>query len=740
MALTFDLTVAGISRIANVKQGTVRIQRVYGKRHVFGVTLQSLNGVWYPAMNDEVIWSTDAGPQYGGFIREIQVFGQQTRNIDTAFIRIVCGDYHSLLEERKVTDTFAAGQTLKQWLQQLQANWLAPKGITIHASQADGPTMTNALTVDVLGADKVLEQFMLLSQWTSKGVDAAKVLRLVAPGTVHAPFDMVQGDRKAVGDIQVFPLWNGQKYNVVIIKGGPPGVPDTLTEQFTGDGVKTFFTLTEKLTGWIGATVTPGTAVGYGYIDSSVNGRGAWGTTGTANMDYYYDVTTNRFQKASGAAFANGEVLTVKYDYRYPFELREPSTPPSNPIEFLLVDTNIRTRAVALQKAQNILAITLLDTERIRFDTFEDGIEVGQTMHLDIPARHFDADCIITDITTFETVVNPQTSPQYKLRHTVTAVRGDQPRRGELDIVQQWSLMGGGGGGTAGTAPQSGGMAVPCQDTRVIFSDNFGIGCADSLRYMKTLQETRFSHSSDHTKYTRIRVVNATGDGEMESKGSLSFIAALSMFLTSGGFTGIDAVAGIQLDPGAVGATDAYTDLNKLTLLRSACQMFIDISTSPFTVHTTSPSNTNEVLTYFGVSGSSAITLPPLANLRIFPITSVRRLFFFVNTKTSGDLTISGNSGSELINGNTSITVGPGGAVLLGGHSSTNWRVMGGFGSVSVGGSLISPPFATLTADPGSPADDTWWIARSGTTPNRTFALKLRDGGTTHTMLTFGPV
>lgn len=38
-----------------------------------------------------------------------------------------------------------------------------------------------------------------------------------------------------------------------------------------------------------------------------------------------------------------------------------------------------------------------------------------------------------------------------------------------------------------------------------------------------------------------------------------------------------------------------------------------------------------------------------------------------------------------------------------------------------------------LTADPGSPADDTWWVVRDGGSP-QAVAIKVRIGGTTYTL------
>lgn len=39
-----------------------------------------------------------------------------------------------------------------------------------------------------------------------------------------------------------------------------------------------------------------------------------------------------------------------------------------------------------------------------------------------------------------------------------------------------------------------------------------------------------------------------------------------------------------------------------------------------------------------------------------------------------------------------------------------------------------------LTADPGSPADDTWWVRRTGSSPTMDVEVRVRIGGTTYTI------
>lgn len=48
--------------------------------------------------------------------------------------------------------------------------------------------------------------------------------------------------------------------------------------------------------------------------------------------------------------------------------------------------------------------------------------------------------------------------------------------------------------------------------------------------------------------------------------------------------------------------------------------------------------------------------------------------------------------------------------------------------------SILAGGMPMLTADPASPANDTWWAVRTGTTPTMTVAVKFRYAGATYTI------
>jgi hypothetical protein len=478
MPSTFALTIGGTSRIANLQKRSLQIVRAFGRRSVFNATFFSTDGSWNPSLNQELIWTVDGTASFGGYIREITELGHMTTDTNDVFFQVSAGDYGSLLEDIYLTTTFPAGDTLEDWLDQY-VSLLTGKGITVDAGQATGPTMTEALQVDRVRADVVLQQFLLRSGWLTKGVSPSKTLELFASGTEVAPFNITSSNDKAIGDIQVSPLWNGQKYNRVIIKFGPPGVTEYFYQDvITVSGTPTSVTLSYTPVGWV--PVVAGASFGYAYLDSSVNGRDTVAVDPSPfSQGYEYFPATNTIKKWNGAAFTNGEVLTIPYDFRYPIELiAETGAAATNPIELLIVDPNIRTSAEAQIKGDAILAIVSTDTARVRYFTHDDGLEVGQTQNVNVPERDFNDDTIITDIRTRDT---PAASASHRLIHEIITAQGDQPKRSDLDAVLQWSIMGG-SGGVAGTAPNSsGGFTVPPFDTYVLFNDNMTMGAAAGL-------------------------------------------------------------------------------------------------------------------------------------------------------------------------------------------------------------------------------------------------------------------
>lgn len=94
---------------------------------------------------------------------------------------------------------------------------------------------------------------------------------------------------------------------------------------------------------------------------------------------------------------------------------------------------------------------------------------------------------------------------------------------------------------------------------------------------------------------------------------------------------------------------------------------------------------------------------------------------------------------SVFLGGGGSVTVSSTGALTGNGTVATPLAVNPDGVTITVNGSneLVGaaqqPSVGTLlTADPGSPSNDTWWVDRIGTSPTQTVALKAQIGGSTY--------
>jgi hypothetical protein len=99
-------------------------------------------------------------------------------------------------------------------------------------------------------------------------------------------------------------------------------------------------------------------------------------------------------------------------------------------------------------------------------------------------------------------------------------------------------------------------------------------------------------------------------------------------------------------------------------------------------------------------------------------------------------MTITTNASTDTI---TFVSTGGGGGIPDDDSVSTvkiqNLAVTGAkIAAATVTSDKLAGPLPLLTADPGSPADDTWWGVRTGSSPTQVVAIKARIGGVTVTV------
>ena len=155
------------------------------------------DGSYVPALDAEVILTEDGTRIFGGTITGVAERGFSSSPGTAITSDIAALDFNALATRRYFGEPIGA-ITLKAALTQILP-YLA--GVTLHASQVDGPTLP-AMQYSVWKISDLLDLFTTLTGYVWR-VDYLKVLRMFVPGSQAAPFNLAAGDGLTVGDVRV---------------------------------------------------------------------------------------------------------------------------------------------------------------------------------------------------------------------------------------------------------------------------------------------------------------------------------------------------------------------------------------------------------------------------------------------------------------------------------------------------------------------------------------------------------
>lgn len=154
-----------------------------------------------PAMDAEIVLSEDGTPIFGGYIDEPTIHGIAGHPTVAVEAEINAHDYNILPSRRYVIALDIPAGTLKAALEAVMP-YLTGYGVTLHASQVDGPTLP-ALSYSAWTVHQILEQLTEMSGGYVWRINTSKVLRMFQPGSLAAPFNLVEGNGTEVGDVVV---------------------------------------------------------------------------------------------------------------------------------------------------------------------------------------------------------------------------------------------------------------------------------------------------------------------------------------------------------------------------------------------------------------------------------------------------------------------------------------------------------------------------------------------------------
>lgn len=436
----------------------------------------NVSPLYRPQLRDEVVVTEDGTRIFGGVITDVNERGWVGPNDDPILTRINAIDFNGLTERRLVSETIPAG-TLKAALLVL-IDYLTPFGTTLDPSQADGPTLPE-LVYDYVKLTEVLKGLADLTEWVWE-IDDDNVLRMFAPASMPAPWDLIEGEASEIGDVEVEPVEHDYADRIVV-KAGPTSLVEQ-TEVFAGDGVEDTFQLSLPIAGPLPGT--GGGAVGYAVVNVSYgSGTESLGST-SAGLVWEYDPVTLTVTRSLGAP-ANGSTITVRYQAQFPITVIASNSPWTQ--EALVTAPDIITKAQAEALAESLLAQRSATVYVVRYATVRPGLKAGMTQTITVPRRDIDGTFVISEVVTQQ---EPNAAPGDSLMRRVTAIGGGQITQQSWRHVYDLWLGGGTGGSSSGSATvNSGGtpsVAAP-PDRAVQFNDGGSFGGSAAFLFDNTL-------------------------------------------------------------------------------------------------------------------------------------------------------------------------------------------------------------------------------------------------------------
>jgi hypothetical protein len=355
------------------------------------------------SVREPIIVEEDGARIFAGRITQALVSGYGGPNIyelpgDVPLVlwTLTAEDYTRIAEKVYVTETVAAGTTLKTFLTTI-AGYMSSHGVTVHASQVNGPALPDLEYTRTRAAD-ILQKLSDATNYLWR-IDYDKKLRMWLPGELVAPFDVSESDSPArwTDDVEVETILGDEFANRVTVVVGPINAENRV-ETFVGDGVTSTFDLTYQLTSFP-----------YGLIHRfesdgvTVDGGETFGLVGTSPAQWTYDPSTNQITRDAGVTDGTKVYKLTFNGYLYLTGVAEDAADIlANGLEAHEEQRDdLLTQADVDAMAAEILAQRLLAAEQIaRYNTRYPAstLRAGQEQTITAPARGASGAYIISDL------------------------------------------------------------------------------------------------------------------------------------------------------------------------------------------------------------------------------------------------------------------------------------------------------------------------------------------------------
>lgn len=345
---------------------------------------------------DPVVASENGTPFFAGLITKASIGGFSGAPIEPVDVEVVAGDLNALAGRRLILGESRPVETLKQRLTWLVTTYLAVFGVALHASQVDGPTL-DAQDYDNVKGGEVLNDLSTATQF-SWSIDENFKLRMVAHGSVPAPWDIADGDGNVDGDL-VFEKTNEAYRNTIYLTYGGTGLKDT-NETFIGDGTNDTFTLKLPIDGPLTTTADGAVGTAVVFVDGAQENIG--GLSSPSGIGWEYDPSNLTIRRRAGAP-SNGAVIVVPKQTLFPQRVSAidaGEVAAHGPAEESFTKDDLLDPDAAQALVDGMLAQGITGVGAVRYPTLRSGLRVGMSQHIQSSIRGVDFDFLIQEIVT----------------------------------------------------------------------------------------------------------------------------------------------------------------------------------------------------------------------------------------------------------------------------------------------------------------------------------------------------
>lgn len=416
MAIT--MTIGGSSVV--YRRGTLVIDENANQRNTLDVEIISTDSSYRPARGAEIIVNEDATRIYGGLIDTVPESATGGESLQATTYPVSAVDFKSYAGRRFITEEIPSG-SLEAALT-VVVTYFTQYGVTLDGSQVTGPTLP-ALSYVRRNGQEVLDELAVLSGYIWE-IDYNKILRMVEPGTVAAPFNIIQNDSRVIGDFVVRALDNNSANYIILLAG--TGSKDVVDFLGVANGVEDTFTVHFNPAYFyvinVGGTLLDGWPVG--GVNESISDSPALWTYNPATHE-----VTRTSPPVSGNIYA---VLHAQFPVEF---VADGSASPGDVVERIYIAEAVFDAEVGQALADSYLARDNVQLKEVEYLTRETGLHPSQTQTIVDSRRNLSGTHLIRSVRISDELEIAT------LRH-VKAVTGTILPGNFIETYRQWSGTG----------------------------------------------------------------------------------------------------------------------------------------------------------------------------------------------------------------------------------------------------------------------------------------------------------